>query len=187
MEVCGPESDPMWLKLMSAGPSALSLVVSIAALIVAVRTYTYTSTKDQKARAQSIQDDFWLRTVVSPASIEPFLKFIGDLRAALPHASATTPLTPNDLTVYWGGAQRKFNEFSMSFQSLALIDLALQKSVEQALLDLEDGLSDYVAALGKFVDGTVTVAPNRADAAASLTRGMLRVFQLVQDHQRVLG
>jgi hypothetical protein len=171
----------------TVAPSALSLIVSGVALWVAWRTYAYNARKDARARTQSIQDDFWLRKVVSPISIEPFLKFVTEVRATLPTADTPSAMAPSTLTAYWSVNQTRLNEFSLAFQSLELVDPALHRSVEEALLAFDDSLAAYVGALGQFLNGSATEPPNREDAGRVLTETMLKIFGLIQVHQRSLG
>ncbi|MGH2376583.1 MAG: hypothetical protein ACRDIC_24385 [bacterium] len=65
-------------------PALPSLLVSILALLLAGLSFRYSRRKDSAARQQSIQDDFWLRKVISPAAIEPFVKFSSNVIAGLP-------------------------------------------------------------------------------------------------------
>lgn len=137
----------------------------------------------RQARADSVRDEYWLRTVVSPTSIQPFQAFIAELRTTLP--GLTPPLvapTEVELKAFAAGAVSKFNDFSMQFKSLSLIDQQLSASVESELEAIEDVFSDYVTGLGSHISGGQTV-PDRTDAVAKLTDGMLKLFKLIQDHQ----
>lgn len=183
VEVCGQEPDPAWIKYANLGTAATALIVSAIAVFVAHRTVQFMRYQGRQARADSVRDEYWLRTVVSPTSIQPFQAFIAELRTTLP--GSTPPLvapTEAELKAFAAVAVSKFNVFSMQFKSLSLIDQQLSASVESELEAIEDAFSGYVTALGSYISGGQP-APDRTDAVAKLTDGMLKLFKLIQDHQ----
>jgi hypothetical protein len=183
VEVCGQEPDPAWIKYANLGTAATALIVSAIAVLVAHRTVEFMRYQGRQARSDSVRDEYWLRTVVSPTSIQPFQAFIAELRTTLP--GSTPPLvapTEVELKAFAAGAVSKFNNFSMQFKSLSLIDQHLSASVESELEALEDVFSGYVTALGSHISAGQT-APDRTDTVAKLTDGMLKLFKLIQDHQ----
>ena len=127
---------------------------------------------------------FWAGTMPPSGSVFGWRQhFIAELRTSLP--GATPPLVaPSDaeLRAFATKATNKFNEFSMQFKSLSLIDQELSASVEQRLEVVEDVLTTYVAALGASISVGRPV-PDRSDAVSALTDSMLRLFKQIQDHQ----
>jgi hypothetical protein len=183
VEVCGQESDPAWIKYANLGTAATALIVSVIAVFVAYRTVEFMRYQGRQARTDSVRDEYWLRTVVSPTSIQPFQAFIAELRTTLP--GSTPPLvapTEGELKTFAAVVVSKFNDFSMQFKSLSLIDKQLSASVESELQEIEDVFSGYVAALGNYISAGQP-APDRTDAVAKLTDGMVKLFKLIQDHQ----
>ena len=184
IEVCGPEPDPAWMKYANIGTAVLALVVSAIAVVVAHKTFAFMRRQDRQARTDSVRDEYWLRTVVSPTCIEPFQAFVGALRAELPGAAApSVPPSVAELQAFYKSATLKFNDFSLKFRTLALIDLNLSAAVEVALQDLEDHFARYMSDLTSHVQGATPTPPVRSEMVARLTDGMLGVFKLVQDHQ----
>ena len=183
VEVCGQEPDPAWIKYANLGTAATALIVSAIAVLVAHRTVQFMRYQGRQARADSVRDEYWLRTVVSPTSIQPFQAFIAELRSTLPGSTPpSVPQTDEELRAFAAAAVSKFNDFSMQFKSLSLIDLQLSASVERELEAIEDVFSVYVTALGKYISGGQP-APDRTDTVGKLTDGMLKLFKLIQDHQ----
>ena len=185
--LCQPSSDPVWIKMMPIIPTSLSLIVSGVALIMTWRTYQYNQVKDAKARAQSIQDDFWIRKVVSPASVEPFLKLVVTLRQTLPEASTPDPEREAEIKDYFFKEVRNLNDLTSGFCSLELIDTDLHRSVEEALQDFDDCLSTYIGSLLAFLIENNSPPPDRADAIKQMNECMLRIFRSIQAHQQELG
>ena len=172
---------------MPVVPASLSLVVGGIALHMTWRTYQYNQKKDAKARAQSIQDDFWIRKVVSPASVEPFLKLVVTLRQTLPSATMQEPSRADAVKTYWADEAKNLNALSSGFCSLELIDSSLHKKVEDTLREFEEGLSIYIGSLLGFIIEGGTPPPNREDAIKEMNECMLRVFRHIQTHQQTLG
>ena len=183
IEVCGPESDPAWMKYANVASAAGTLAVGVAAALVAYWTFNFMRTQGQQARADSVRDEYWLRTVVSPTSIEPFQSFIAGLRRDLPGvAPPLTVPTEAELNVVFAKTVDSFNDFSLKFKSLALIDDKLNGQVEIALQGIEEDFTEYVGSLRlHLISGSPP--PNRSDAVADLTNGMVALFKLIQAHQ----
>ena len=177
--ICQPPPDPVWEKLLIAVPA---LVLSIFAIVISLRTFFYNQRKDERARAQSIQDDYWLRKVVSPLSIEPFLKFANEVSTRLPTASASKTAVGD----HWAEQVAKLGEFSVAFQALGLIDPKLSTAVADQLSYFEDALADYCGHLLKHLsaDGP---APDKAVAVQGLLATTLAILRLIQAHQTKVG
>ena len=112
--ICRPSPEPLSDKLLTALPA---ICISLLALGVSVWSFWYNRSKDARSRLQSIEDDYWLRKVVSPMSIEPFLKHVTQMVATLPVASESTK---ESVAEFWKGQTLKQGEFSAAFQALEL-------------------------------------------------------------------
>lgn len=163
--------------------TAPSLFASLAALFLSWSALKYNRTKDERARTQSISDDFWLRKVVSPVAIEPFVKFVISLSAALPSATST----PEDTTKFWTSTASNFNEFTASFFNLELISAELHKEVEKLLESMEDGLSNYCGALQQYLNDPARPIPDRAEVLGSLGKTSRDVMQAIARFQANVG
>ncbi len=182
MVLCTTEQDPLWLKALVQAPSVLSLAISAFAFWVALKSYRYAEKKDAQSAARSVKDEFWIRTVVSPLSIAPFVSFATGLMTTLPGASASATAVRD----YWKNHQSRLNELAGSFQALKLVDQTLHGEVEKALTKFEDLLSSYVSDLGAFLDGHSASAPSRQQAIAELGLKMIEVFRPIEQHQNAI-
>jgi hypothetical protein len=179
--VCQQPPEALGAKFLGVlPPTAISLV----ALVISVLAYRYNRSKDARAREQSIEDDFWLRKVVSPMSIEPFLKHMQQAAATLPRA---TGATPDAVKQFWKAQIDKFEELTMAFQTLGLIDEALGSSVMSAIEPLEEEFATYCGALCEYLEGGKPGAPDRAAAVSRLTTNTISVLKLVKVHQKRVG
>lgn len=178
--VCQAPPDPWLDKLLPAVPS---LVISIVAIVLSLRTQSYTRTKDLGARAQSIQDDFWIRKVVAPTSIEPFLKYINELPSNLPVTGQSTDL---QVQAYWIAQVEKMAQFSVAFHTLALVDATLDQVVAENLGKFEDVLATYCGELRQHIS-TGSPAPDRNAAVVSAAALGLEILRPIQRHQARLG
>jgi hypothetical protein len=177
--LCSAPSESFLTKL---APSTPSIVLSIVAIVLSVMSYFYTRRKDSRARQQSIQDDFWLRKVVSPVSIEPFLQFGTELLTKLP-ASDNDPAAARP-----AGAEllQKLRGLTQSFLALQLIGDNLHLEVEAALEKLEDRLATYLGGLDEHWNNS-SPAPSRPEAIAELSLAFIAVLNPIKQHQASLG
>lgn len=179
--LCQAPQPTIFEKLAVNAPS---IVLSLVAVGISIATLIYNRSKDRGARQQSIKDDFWLRKIVSPISIEPLLKYWTELPRSLP---TTGSANKADVEQYWVQQQKSLEQFYGSFRVLILIDEKLAKSVEEKLEEFEDGLAIYCGAIqAHLADGTI-LAPDRAFVLASLTEIIIAVFKLIQDHQSIIS
>lgn len=179
--ICQPEPEPLTSKLVTGLPAT---AISVLALGLSLWTLMYNRRKDERARRQSIEDDFWLRKVVSPLSIEPFLKHVHELAAALPGAKGSTKQSVSD---FWSDQAAKFGAFTVAFRTLALIDPELDRKVALGVEEIEDELAKYCGELGQHVEGAVPTAPDRDEASQRLVALTIAVFQLIKEHQSTVG
>ena len=172
--------EAWWEKGLLTLPS---LFTSIAALILSGLAYKYNRAKDQRARKQSISDDFWLRKVVSPVAIEPFVKYIIALSSTLP----TTSASAEDVKKFWTSGATCFGEFSASFFNLELISADLHKDVAALLEAMEDELSDYCGALQQHLNDAIQPIPDHSQTLSSLGKTSRDVMQAIAKFQANVG
>lgn len=178
--VCRPIEESPIEKILPALPA---LVVSVIALVFSAKSYSYSRRKDSRARHQSIIDDYWLRKIVSPVSIEPLLKRTTELAASLPSGTATAAIVQS----YWTEQVTKSEELSIGFQSLKLIDEALSDDVLLKLLRLDDVLSDYCGTLqSSLADGSIE-KPDRKQAVSDIHEASMAIFNAIKQHQVAVG
>ncbi|MBI5271520.1 MAG: hypothetical protein HY856_17775 [Burkholderiales bacterium] len=171
------------MKYANVASALGTLLVGFAAALVAYWTFRYMRAQGTQARADSVRDEYWLRTVVSPTSIEPFQAFISELRRDLLTFDTSSPtVQAADVEALFARATDRFNDFSLKFKSLALIDDALSAEVEGQLQNIEDSFTTYIGSLRLHLT-TGSTAPSRSDIIAALTDGMVDLFKLIQMHQ----
>ena len=183
ISICQPKSESVsaFVKFVDGLPT---LIISVIALGVSLTTLYYNKRKDERVRQQSIEDDFWLRKVVSPLSIEPFLKHIHEIAAALPIADGSTKQSVSD---FWSAQTAKFGAFNVAFRTLDLIDVELSMKVGLELEKIEDELASYCGDLGRHLDGAVLTRPDSEEASQKLIALTIGVFQLIKGHQTTVG
>jgi len=129
----------------------------------------------------SIQDDFWLRKIVSPASIEPFVKLSSEIIAELP--DATNAALSEDAVKTWHSQYRTtFLRLKPGFKTLELLSGGLLAQVEAELESFEDELATYVGALRIYLNEGGAV-PVRATSVAKLTDIRQTLLGLILRHQ----
>lgn len=178
--LCQPPTEAFLSKAL---PTIPALGTSVLALILSGYALRYNFSKDARTRRQSIQDDFWLRKVVSPVSIEPFVKFTSELLVSLPSAASSQ----QEREAFSTNRLAEFRALTVSFQALALLSPQLSQTVESQLEAIEDRLAKYLGELDAFAKGNSAVAPGRPEAIADLSALRLGVLEPIKDHQADLG
>ncbi len=180
--ICRPIPDSVIDKLLVAGPS---IVISLIALGLSAYAVFYNKRKDARAREQSIQDEFWLRKIVSPASIEPFVKLSSDVIAELPDGTDAT-LSEAAVETWYGQYHTTLLRLKPGFKTLELLSGGLLAQVEAELESFEDEIATYVGAIRMYLnDGGVL--PVRAATVARLTDVRQTLLGLILKHQVGLG
>lgn len=139
--------------------------------------------KDQRARQQSINDDYWIRKVVSPFAIEPFLKYLISLPVGLPSNKSTS----EEVQLFWTSAASSFGEFTSAFGILEQIDKTLHRKVAELLEAMEDALSDYCGQLQQHLMDSHAPDPDRASTAGLLRQSGYSITQAIAAYQANVG
>lgn len=176
--LCKSAPEPYWDKVLVTAPSIL---LSLCAIGLSWWVFRYNQVKDQRSRSQSIQDDFWLRKIITPISIEPLLKYNMGLATSLPVA---TNVTENEVQRYWTEEMGKIGELALSFRTLSLVNTDLEKNVSDKMEEFEDRFVTYCGLLKSNVAGIMPAnATDKSNTLQDMTNIMTSIFKLIQTHQ----
>lgn len=179
--ICQPAREGAWDKML---PTVPALAVSVLALAVSLGTLFYNRKKDGRARRQSIVDDFWLRKVVAPVSIEPFLKSTTALCATLPDSKWAA----NAVQSFWTDQMEESGKLSVAFMAFNLIDQPLRASITGMLEEIDDVLAEYCGALQHSVTNQGNPPPpDRNQAIEAIQAVCMKVYGAVKTHQENVG
>jgi len=117
--------------------------MSILSIVITIANLAYGWNKDKRARAASIDDDFWFRKVVTPSAIEPTIQGVRELLTTLP-----TEEDPVDVRRdYARAVTTKFVALQGNIALLSLLDEKLPELISGTLSDCEDLLTNYAGQL----------------------------------------
>jgi hypothetical protein len=120
-----------------------ALLMSILSIVITIANLAYGWNKDKRARAASIDDDFWFRKVVTPSAIEPTIQGVRELLTTLP-----TEEDPVDVRRdYARAVTTKFVALQGNIALLSLLDEKLPELISGTLSDCEDLLTNYAGQL----------------------------------------
>ncbi len=176
--ICRAEKEELLDKLLPAIPS---VILSLAAFALAIASFRYSKGKDANARTQSIQDDYWLRKIVSPVSIEPFVLLCNEIVAKLPDASQ--PVDAVD--AFYAANHAKLLDLRPGFLTLKLLDGTTAANAILALEAFEDALAVYCHALKHHLAANGAL-PDRPAAINELINSRLGLLRTIQKHQKSL-
>jgi hypothetical protein len=157
--------------------------ISLVALSLAYASFMYTRAKDDRARRQSIEDDFWLRKVASPVSIEPFMKFATDLATRLPRNSDSAEA----IRTFWTAAVADFGRQEIAFKALGVVRADLSTSATEAMERMEDRLAEYCGDLMKFASDAQEPCPSHHQCAHGLVDDAVACFHELKSVQHSVG
>ncbi|WP_139351884.1 hypothetical protein [Polaromonas sp. A23] len=112
--------------------------------------------KMRRDRRLSIEDDFWLRKIIAPTSVEPLLKAIVKLLEDLP----TSESSEGELAAYAIRVTKELQLHSSSVQTFALLDPKLPGEVLSHLSNCEDVFADHCQALSEKKSSDSSVVRN---------------------------
>jgi hypothetical protein len=178
--VCQPTKDN-WIEKLY--PSIPGLVIALVALCFSASAFFYNRSKDDRARRQSIVDDFWLRKIFAPVSIEPLLEMTLTLDAKLP----TVTTAAADIQAFWLEQAQRSTDLSNAFAVLGLIDDHLDTRVRQKFEEIDDAMANYCGFLEQHLDDTTRVEPDRRKAIQDVRNATFAIFEIIKQHQVNLG
>lgn len=178
--ICPAAREPVWEKLLASTPS---LLFSLFALGISLTSYFYNRKKDKRSREQSIHDDFWIRKIISPISVEPFLKYTTELSASLPIVTSSD----EHIQKYWTQQAQKIGEFILAFRTLGLIDSKLDSAVVVRLEKFDDCLGVYCGELRQHLADKLKKLPDRDECSRTLIEITISILKLIQKHQTAVG
>lgn len=179
--VCRPLQEGWAGKLVANAPS---VTLSLVALVLSILAYRYNRSKDQMARMQSVNDDYWLRKVVSPSSIEPFLSFTTGLMSKLPPISAAASTTTEEADLESQLVQLR--SLSVAFGNLKVVSESLAEEVRQHVEVFEDRFVRYQFARKQFRDNGAP-APSRPEVLEELAAIQHKLLLAIKSHQTALS
>jgi hypothetical protein len=169
--------------------TGIAVLLSLFAIIVSFLAYRSAIDRDRVARERSIGDEFWLRKIVSPNSIEPFVKLLIELRATLPEPCESG--SKQDVQTYWVAFAQKLQQLTPAFQFLDLLGSNLSGPVVDLIEKIEDSISVYCGEMMRWYDeqqaGVAKPAPDKSQLEAEIAAQSLKIFALIRHHQTHLG
>lgn len=174
--VCLPVKERWNEKFMTGMPS---LLLSLVALCVSLYTLVYNRRKDDRQRLRSVDDEYWLRKVLSPHSIEPFLKFSTELIQHLPPAEGSEPASEAAAFVQ---LRIQLRGLMTAFDALAVVDPQLAASVNALVEQFEDRLATYGYARKMFQESGAE-EPSRSAALEDMAGIRTQVLHCIRKHQ----
>lgn len=144
--------------------------ISLIALALSLYSLWYTGNANTKSRKQSIEDDFWLRTVTYPLIVKPAAQFISELTTQLPK-ELNDGFPEKDAREFLEHFQRQIERHSDNLGLLpAATGLANAQATHakmtQSLEKIEDVVTEYLYTNGVGVDPAKRVS--RSDALAHI-------------------
>ena len=158
--------------------------ISFMALLLSLGNIAYTLYKDRRARKQSIEDDFWLRKVISPLALEPLIEGVNDLLMGLPDDCSKSATESFDYRKFAQETQPKLQKLQSSMHVLAMLDKSVCQATIARIQGIEDEILNYC---GKNASRSKTAAgqPERskADTKQTISNHLLGALSGIKNYQ----
>jgi hypothetical protein len=165
--------------------SAIGALLSLFAIGLSIYTTISTSRKDSVARRQSINDEFWLRKVLFPTSIEPILKLFFDTIHTLPRDRSDPLATNAAVAEFKAKFDTEHANLSSKLLSVAILKQSLYIDLSQEFEKVQDAVANYCF---ENKDGYNIENPDSISTRASVSTklsdlqiNMLRYIKTVQE------
>lgn len=129
--------------------------IAIFGAVLAFVNFGFSVWKLIRDRRLSVEDDFWFRKIVSPATIEPMIKAVAALLDKTPDPDAPT----ETVAKFAPEVTTEFAKLYASMHTLGLYEPSLPNSVNEKLRVCEDLLTEYVGALANTTEDQKRPSP----------------------------
>ena len=143
--------DPVRVQVINGDAfyASPSFWLSIGAIILSIVTLSRTIKNEKLARQRSIDDDYWLRKVLSPLILEPLLGYLGELTDSLAEragdATRLSSFGSNDFTGPHSAIRRRLVYTKVLSSSLYAESVACLERVEDTVTLFCSGQSGTLA------------------------------------------
>jgi len=184
---------PVLIRVQNSTPFYLetafySLIISLLAIGIAVYNIAAGKTKDTKARRQSINDEFWLRKVLFPTSIEPILVFFANTIRTLPKDRSDPLATAKEVEEFLEKFKEDHAEQASKLLSVGILKPSLYTDLSAEFEEVEDVVTDFCFANKDGFDQANPVATiSRGSATTKLSEMQIQMLQNIKNLQESLS
>lgn len=158
-------------------------IFAFFALLISIGGLLYSLRKDRKARLQSIEDDFWLRKVISPIALEPLIKKITETVSNIPEDRQSAGFDMQACDEFGTKFQSEWNQLSCAMDALGLLSKDVLKVSRGHVSNIEDEVLRYCSnnLAGKIgVDGGCI---SRSQLQEIINLEMIKVMNCIKQYQ----
>ncbi|HZV98622.1 MAG TPA: hypothetical protein VFF74_06490 [Methylophilaceae bacterium] len=173
---CFPDIGYQKPNLLSTGLSGLALIVSIGGMC-------YTFFKDKKSRLRSINDEFWIRKIISPIALEPIITELNVLASGFPEDAKLGTLRPSTYKKHIQKFQLQMLEMGLALYVLKLLDQNLYSTVKSNLSDIEDFILEYYGEAAKKAADKPYTSISRSDVTEKVMSKVVEIMTNIKEFQ----
>lgn len=151
---------------------------TVLAVVISLFSLWRTSRKEKRERLQSIDDDYWIRSVIGPIALEPMIKDVLDIISNMPAAFGSPGYSKQGIIPFVQGSQPKIQQHVHALHALALVDQLLCKKVLESMDAIDEELVEYC---GKNYAGDSS--RSQKEAQRKLRAHLTTILANVRDYQ----
>lgn len=165
-------------KLIVTFPSAL---ISLSALIISFMALKHTRKEHEKSRTRSIEDDFLIRKIVSPSTIELLIKYSSDLAASLPDINSN--LSEQEAEDLWVSKAMELEQITVSFYLFTSICDELYKNIQIDLDKISDDLAEHFGKILMHINNPAGNPPRNSELSTKVSKSVVRIIMKLKNYQ----
>lgn len=160
-----------------------STIISGFALLISIGGFIYTLRKDKKSRLQSIEDDYWIRKIISPISLEPLIKKISETVSIIPEDQQSGNFDKKACNKFGIKFQSEWDQTRVSMDVLALLDKSVCKTALKHVSNIEDEVLQYCSNNVQGKIGPDGGCINKTDLQALMNLEMIAIMNCIKQYQ----
>jgi hypothetical protein len=158
-------------------------VVAVIALLISIGGFYYSLQKDRKARLQSIEDDFWLRKVISPIALEPLIKKITETVSSIPEDRQSARFDSQACDEFGKKFQSEWNQLSCAMDALGLLNQDVLDNSRTHVSNIEDEVLLYCSNNIAGGLGASGGCINKSQLQENINLEMIKIMNCIKQYQ----
>jgi len=184
---CIDQTDVLYLRfgLVSlSSKDVLPTILAVFAIALSLLNFLYTSLKDKRARRLSIEDDFWIRSVLEPIAIEPLITGTLELVHKLPVDCLSKQSKKAIYLDFILEFQPRHQQLTSAAHAFALLSDKVRETVLNHLDKIEDLVLEFCAAnAANKLDQFGNCEKARSKTQVAMREQMLEILKEIKAYQ----
>jgi hypothetical protein len=179
----GATSNAVVCAIKPSASDSMSNIIAVIALLVSLGSFWYGWSNDKKVRLQSIEDDYWIRNVISPIGLEPMIKKIIETVPVVPVNWESAAFDKVACGEFGKMFQSEWSQITGSIHVLALLDKDVCRKAIDHSSNIEDAVLQYCSNNMQNKIGANGGYINRLDLQTFMNSELIEIMDCIKQYQ----